>query len=231
MKIEWIRDEEAVEICDGELQRKPLKLKDFGIRKALDLGGASGWFSEQLKEEDNMIISIDLDTSRLKQCRGVEPVLGNVLHLPFKDDSFDVIFARAVLHHVHEDLDKCLDEIKRTVKDKGLVLIEEPGYFNPGAYFARKYFPTTIHDPDEKPFDPVSFAKKVSEYFEIMEMEYYCVFSYPMPHIIPRLPQFLKASARRITKVLYKIDTFLLKFRFFQKFCGYIYILGRINKR
>ena len=37
MKIEWLRDEKGVEICDGELRRKPLKLKDFEISKALKI--------------------------------------------------------------------------------------------------------------------------------------------------------------------------------------------------
>ena len=231
MRIEWLRDEEAAEICDGELRRKPLKLKDLGIKSILDLGGASGWFSEQLKNEDNRVISIDLNISRLKQCRKAEPILGNILYLPFKENSFDAIFARAILHHVPEKLDKCLGEIKRTIKNEGLILIEEPGYFNPIAYFARKFFPTTIHDPNEKPFDPKFLEKKISEYFEIKEIEYYCIFSYPMPHIIPRLPQSLRPLAREITKILYNIDKSLLKFKFFQKFCGYIYILGKMEKR
>ena len=231
MVIAWRTDAEAAEICDGALRRKPLQFRDQGVQRALDMGGASGWFSKQLKEEVNLIVTMYLNLSRLKESEDVEPVLGTVLALPFTDNSFDLILARAILHHVHQDLDVCFHEIKRTLKHEGLLLIEEPCYFNPAAYVARKFFPTIIHDPEERPFDPTFLKRVVSEHFEIVEIEYYCLLSYLLPHIIPRLPGCLQQGGRKLTKVLYTVDTFLLRFAPFQKFCGYIYILGRADTR
>jgi SAM-dependent methyltransferase len=221
-----MRDKIAEEICYGESEKKPLELKGVKAKTILDLGGAKGGFSGQIKEKDTKVISIDIDISSLKQCKNVDPVLGNILYLPFKNDSFDIVVARAIFHHVPGELDVSLTEVKRILKNNGLLLVEEPCYLNPPAYLARKMLPSLIHAPNEKPFIPKFLKNKISEYFALKEIEYYGIFSYPMPYLIPKLSPVGKPLARKMSTLLYTIDKMLLTSDFFKNFCGYIYILA-----
>ena len=49
----------------------------------------------------------------------------NVLHLPFEDNTFDVILCNHVLEHIPEDR-KALQELFRTLKPSGLALLQVP---------------------------------------------------------------------------------------------------------
>ena len=135
--------------------------------------------------------------------------------------------ATAILHHVPNDLDVVFKELKRVIKDQGFLLIEEPGFLNPPAYFARKFLHSTMHDPNERPLIPKILKNKVSTYFSIKELKYYCIFSYVTPYIVPKLSEKSKPFGRKISSKIYNFDNMLLKSIFFQNFCGYIYILAQ----
>lgn len=50
--------------------------------------------------------------------------------IPFEDDSFDISFALAVLHHT-EDPEYYLSELKRVTKPTGSIILIEEMYINP----------------------------------------------------------------------------------------------------
>jgi ubiquinone/menaquinone biosynthesis C-methylase UbiE len=52
----------------------------------------------------------------------------------FADSSFDLVFTSNMLEHVH-DIDKCLQECRRVVKDDGVMLHTMPSRYWKTAYF------------------------------------------------------------------------------------------------
>ena len=134
--LQYKLDVKARDILGNELRDKVSELKPFSYNYVLDLGGNNGKLIRALKTKTNTLISLDIDRSIMvgangKPLKEIDPIQGNILQLPFKDNLFDVIFARAILHHVPDNLEQAFIEIKRVLKNKGLILIEEPGYHNP----------------------------------------------------------------------------------------------------
>ena len=85
------------------------------------------------------------ETSRLK------PVfhLMDAHALQFGDDSFDVVFGGAILHHL--ELERALKEIRRVLKPGGSMVFLEPLDTNPVAKLVRLLTPRA-RTPDETPF-------------------------------------------------------------------------------
>lgn len=70
--------------------------------------------------------------------------------LAFEDESFDVVFGKAILHHL--DYAVALDEIARVLKPGGTMVFMEPLDFNPVMKLVRHLTPA-LRTPDEKPID------------------------------------------------------------------------------
>lgn len=70
--------------------------------------------------------------------------------LEFPDESFDVVFGKAILHHL--DYAVALDEIARVLKPGGTMVFMEPLDFNPVMKAVRHVTPA-LRTPDEKPID------------------------------------------------------------------------------
>jgi len=103
--------------------------------RILDCGCGPGSITVGLAEwaPDGQTIGIDLGAEQLDGARalardlGVENVTfrqGDILDLPFDDDSFDVVFSQAVLYHV-PNTEKALAEIKRVLRPGGLVALRD----------------------------------------------------------------------------------------------------------
>ena len=228
--LQYKLDVESRDILGNELRDKILELRPFSYKYVLDLGGNNGKLVTSLKTKTNKVVSIDIDRSIMvgengKSLPEIEPIQGNILSLPFKDNMFDVIFARAIFHHVPNNLELSFIEVKRVLKNDGLLLIEEPGYHNPVAYIFRKAFPTSSHEEGEEPLK-VSKLKQLSQrYFIVKEIKYFWLLSYTVPHLISRLPRRTKKMVRTLLKGLVHIDMCLLQFNIFKPFCGYMMIL------
>ena len=228
--LQYKIDKESLDILGHELRNKPSKLCLKEDAYILDLGGNTGKLIKPLDNGKNTLISIDIDRSILVgengvPLDGVTPVQGDILYLPFSDNSFDFIFARAILHHVPDNLDLSFKEIKRILKPGGLLLIEEPGYHNPVAYIVRNAFPTTSHEEDETPLKIKQLIQMSKRYFNIKEIKYFWLVSYSLPHLIVRLPNCLKAFGRKVLKLLVNVDKILLRHDICKLYCGYVMIL------
>lgn len=69
--------------------------------------------------------------------------------LEFADNSFDVVFGGAILHHV--DLETSMAEIKRVLRPGGKILFAEPLGINPVGRVVRRFTPQARTN-DERPF-------------------------------------------------------------------------------
>lgn len=75
---------------------------------------------------------VNLDSCNLAGVNAVHNL--NDFPWPFKNDIFDLIEANHILEHLN-DIPKCLREIWRISKNKGVVKIRVPHYASPGAWF------------------------------------------------------------------------------------------------
>lgn len=113
-------------------KRAKINIKLIKNKKILDMGCGSGRFTNALAQLGcKNAIGVDLGDHGLKvakqfakvnKIKNVKFIKASVLKLPFKDDSFDFIFCKGVLHHTG-NLYKGLFEIKRVLKKESYAFI------------------------------------------------------------------------------------------------------------
>lgn len=104
----------------------------------LDLGAGTGYYLPELDTRAQRIVGIDVSLNMLRENRlfaqasqlNVRQCLAQAEQLPFKDQTFDVILAMDVLHHL-QDPEQALGEIVRTLKINGCFVGLEPNVLNP----------------------------------------------------------------------------------------------------
>ncbi len=118
--------------------------------RILDAGCGNGRLLEGIWREveyvgiDSSSILIELAREKYGGRKGVKFLCGDVLNLPFPDNSFDKVFAIALLHHLpsQEFRIQAVKEIKRVLKSGGLAIFTvwnlwQPKYF---LYLLRSFF-------------------------------------------------------------------------------------------
>ena len=210
MPVRWVVDHVAAATLWRELSELPLKVAGPGGR-VVDLGGGNGNFVGPLLRNEGWLVTVDLDRTALKSATPrIHKVEGSLLALPFRDRAFDGAAARAVLHHVPDDLDRAIREAKRIVRPGGLLLFQEPTDGNPIANVARRRFPTERHDPHERPLPAEAYLAAVRRELEVVEVRHEFLLSYLLPHAVGRLPPDRRGFARLLTRVLFRFDRLLL---------------------
>lgn len=102
------------------------------LGKALDVGAGRGIASYALAKEGLEVTALEPDSSALVGGGAIRALVAESglpirvveefsEHLPFADDEFDVVFARAVLHHT-QDLGGACREFFRVLKSGGLFI-------------------------------------------------------------------------------------------------------------
>jgi len=88
--------------------------------RILDVGGGTGYQARLMAEKGCEVLSVDLPGAEAHtQFFPVQPYDG--IHLPGDAKAFDVLFTSNVLEHVR-DLEALLKDMKRVVKDEGIVI-------------------------------------------------------------------------------------------------------------
>ncbi|MGH9769644.1 MAG: methyltransferase domain-containing protein [Blastocatellia bacterium] len=131
--------EEPARLLKLRLDRNGIDLTELPGKRALDAGCGGGRYTvawrligaQQAVGVDISPLNIATARRRVEQLNvnGVAFEQGNVLQLPFPDDSFDIVFSNGVLHHT-VDWRAGVAECVRTLKPGGLgwiYLIENPG--------------------------------------------------------------------------------------------------------
>lgn len=131
--------DEPKQLLSTRLERNSISLPNLNNSIILDAGCGGGrytiaWSLLGAKETIGLDISpIGIETARKhvanSSINSVKFYEGNVLELPFENDTFDIVFSNGVLHHTI-DWEKGVQELIRVMKPKGLgwlYLIERPG--------------------------------------------------------------------------------------------------------
>lgn len=108
----------------------------FSNKKVLDIGCGWGVNSSLIAQVAKSVMAVDIKERpnwKQKTTKLLKFKVADVLSLPFKDSSFDVAYARNLIHHVDNPL-LALKEMKRVVKPNGKIIIAEANRYNPIFY-------------------------------------------------------------------------------------------------
>lgn len=106
------------------------KLKKYQVKKVLDLGCGSGWLSVFISKYGFDVTGIDIakpaiDLGKLwaqEDNVKVDFLVGDLLNLPFKENTFDAVVCNSVLEHFRLDQAKTLfEKIQMILSDKGFM--------------------------------------------------------------------------------------------------------------
>jgi SAM-dependent methyltransferase len=135
------------------------QLGDVTGKRVVDFGCGSGANTALLAHRGAHVWAIDIseDLLRLGQRRLAVSgrageatfIAGSAHDLPFPDNSIDVVFGIAILHHL--DLDLCSKEIRRVLKPGGRAIFQEPVRNSAVIRFVRSLIP--YRAPDISPYE------------------------------------------------------------------------------
>lgn len=114
----------------------------FKGRSVLDMGCGDGFFSLQLWDSGSPHTLIGIDAAEQaikianvkKQQRPIQFIVGNAHHLPWPDNSFDIVLIQSILHHD----DDPQDMIREAFRLAPEILIHEPNGNNFGLKIIEK---------------------------------------------------------------------------------------------
>ncbi len=134
--------------CMGDIKGKTL----------LDIGCGAGESSVYFALKGVKCVAYDYSSGmvnaakRLAENQGVEimALTGNASELGFPDNTFDIVYAANLLHHV--DTEKTLNEIHRVLRPGGIACLWDPLRHNPLINIYRK-IARKVRTKDEHPLD------------------------------------------------------------------------------
>jgi SAM-dependent methyltransferase len=132
-------------------------LGDVTGKTVLEFGCGDGMNTVMLAKRGAKVIAFDISAELValaakrveaNGCRGVEFVLASAHTLPLKDESVDVVFGMAILHHL--DLELASEQVRRVLKKGGRAIFKEPLRNSKLLAWVRQFFPRR---PDVSPFE------------------------------------------------------------------------------
>jgi ubiquinone/menaquinone biosynthesis C-methylase UbiE len=150
------------------------RIKDIKGPRVLYYGcGENISVYERFKELGADVVLIDISDVALEKIKAKYPEADtrvmDAQDMGFKDGEFDLVFGRAILHHL--DLDKALKEVKRVLKPDGRAIFIEPMNINPFIRWYRKMTPDA-RTTDEHPF-VIKDIKLIRESFKGFTAKYF----------------------------------------------------------
>jgi SAM-dependent methyltransferase len=141
-------------------------------KQVLEPGAGNGEFTLRLAKSGATITGVEIApkqvaiaSERLRHLPNVKMVEGDVMQLPFADQSFDAVVGNAVLHHF--DLASTLPEFYRVLKPGGHFFFTEPNMMNPQIAVEKniKFIGKKLQNsPDETAF----FRWKITRRLQLM---------------------------------------------------------------
>lgn len=128
-------------------------LGDLCGKRVLEIGCGTGLMSALLAKSGADVTSFDLSplsVEATKQRAEINDVCINPLvsageHLPFADESFEIIFGKSILHHLDPRVGA--SEISRVLRKGGKAVFVEPMGMNPVLTFVRQHVPYLHKNP------------------------------------------------------------------------------------
>lgn len=103
-------------------------------KEVLDAGAGTGRISVRLHRAGANVTALDISPEMLallsRKEGGIETVEGDMEHMPFEDNRFDMVFSNLSLIHLRK-VEPFLDECYRVLKDDGRLILMNVHYRKP----------------------------------------------------------------------------------------------------
>lgn len=153
--------------------------------KILEVGGGTGAVAAHFVADVKEVTVLDPSTKMLEKIKDsrIRKQLGACQKIPFKNETFDVVYVVDALHHFtngykkenwNYQMDVCTKELLRVLKKNGQLLIVE---FNPGTFIGKliAFFENKIMRFGSLFFTPSELQNLFSEYHvEIFNSDGFC---------------------------------------------------------
>ncbi len=199
----------------------------------LDLGCGNGASTANIKGQ--LVVGLDLSEKQLIKAKKRFPkrefVVGDARNLPFKNNSFDLIIAINMLHHVN-DPENVLKDCFRVLKKGGKLLTVDPNLYNPIGFMGRGLFRLLRLKSIFPTFPQFALGEEENQY---TKKQYYALFqkspfkTYKIkPHRIERLFFFASILIPAFSKIPYydhilmimsKLGNNIVKYKPFDNIC------------
>ena len=196
-------------------------LGDVGGRTVLDLGCGSGANTALLALRGAHVYALDLSPDLIALARRriavnqietpVDLLVGSAHDIDVPDESIDVVFGIAVLHHI--DMEKTARETWRILRPGGRAIFQEPVRNSRVVRALRAMIP--YRSPDVSPYErPLTDAeiRRFAGHFRGFRARPFMLPHASLAHVVPR--------ALRYTEPLYRLDRSMLRFPSLQPFAG-----------
>lgn len=138
----WREKEDVEHVYSNEdrILRNLLKIGDLSGKKILEIGAGTGRDSFPLIRHGAQVVQLDYAENSLRILKRLADDLqlpaiivgGDTFHLPFPDDSFDVVFHQGLLEHFHRaQAEALLKENIRVLRKGGVLLVDVPQRYHP----------------------------------------------------------------------------------------------------
>ena len=128
-------DVEQVYSNEDRILRQLLRVCDLRGKSVLEVGAGTGRDSFPLIEYGAKVVQLDYSVNSLQILKELSEELhvqtnivgGDTFQLPFRDETFDVVFHQGLLEHFrHPQADALLKENIRVLKQSGYLLVDVP---------------------------------------------------------------------------------------------------------
>lgn len=169
--VDGIRVKDYFEACTAPENRFILRqLGDITGKKLLDLGCGAGENSVYFAKKGALCVATDYSPGmvevalKLAETNGVkiEGCTANAMELEFPDNTFDIVYASNLLHHLPEPK-IAIREMHRVLKPGGKACFWEPLKHNPVINVYRR-MATKVRTEDETPLD-INIVKFVNSLY------------------------------------------------------------------
>lgn len=202
---------------------------DIKGKRLLEYGCGSGWMTAELAVLGAKIDSFDIsaqavqNTQELLEKHGLNKDVTvqkmGAEKLDYEDNSFDIVFGFAILHHL--ELETALPELHRVLKPGGYAIFSEPLEGNPALKVYRNMTPQ-YRTVDEKPIVINEFKKDVESFTSFNHEEFYFISLIAFVLIyIPGMSRFFESALRplmALDKLFLKAFPFLGRWAWYSIF-------------
>ncbi len=187
-------------------------LGDVRGKTVLDYGCGDGRNSLVLARRGAKVIALDISADLIRVARqrlaansmpDVELIVGSAHALPLPDDSVDIVFGMAILHHL--DLALSANEVKRVLRRGGRAIFQEPVRNSRLIKALRGLIPHQA--PDVSPFERPLTGKELATYVEGFSEYRGRAFLLPTTSLVNALPPLRK----RFMHACHRIDAAILR--------------------